>query len=104
MNVMRKAVIFCAGLLAGMALMFVSQHIIALEAGSATENFSDFLRRLEDRPGIKEVTFTGGTGIAYVTADGDRFTTTAPPAAFAYDGLTNRIVERGIAVRASSSN
>jgi hypothetical protein len=84
MNSMRKAVIFTAGLLAGVALMFVSQNIMAVEAGSTMENFSDFLQRLNDGGEVKEVTFTGGTGIAYV-------------------GLTNKIVERGIVVKASGS-
>ena len=107
MNLILKAAIFCAGLLAGVALMFVPQMVV--EAGSATENFTEFLQRLDEydansSSGVKEVTYTGGTRIAYITGGGKRFTTTAPPAPFEYVGLTNKLVERGVVVKSSSQN
>jgi hypothetical protein len=102
MSSFRKAVI-CVGLLVGAALMFGAQNMMALEAGATVENFSAFLHRVEDNE-VKEVTYTGRTGIVYVTRDGKKFVTTAPPAAVAYEGLTNRLIERDIVVRATDSN
>jgi hypothetical protein len=69
MSSIRKAVLFCAGLVAGAALMFVSQSMMALEPGSTVESFTAFLQRIQSDQ-VKEVTYTGGTGIAYVTSDG----------------------------------
>jgi len=96
---MRKGVVFCAGLLVGLALMFVSQHLTSDQPGATVENFSQFLERVETDK-LKEVTYTGGDEIAYVTTDGKSFVTTAPPPTYAYVGLTNRLVQRGVVVKA----
>ena len=99
MRSMRKALVFGAGLLAGVVLMFVSQNMMAVQARATAENFSQFLEQVQ-RDKIKEVTYTGGSEIAYVTIAGRRFVTTAPPAEFAYEGLTQRLIERGVVVKA----
>ena len=99
MHSMRKALVFGGGLLAGVVLMFVSQNMMAVEAGATAESFSQFLDQVQ-RDKIKEVTYTGGSEIAYVTNDGKKFVTTAPPRQFEYTGLTNTLVERGVVVKA----
>lgn len=96
---MRRIVVFCAGLLAGVALMFVLQNMMAVQARSTVEDFSTFLYRVE-MDTIKEVAYTSDREIAYVTADGKSFVTMAPPAAFGYPGLTQRLIERGVTVKA----
>ena len=60
MRSMRKALVFGAGLLAGVVLMFVSQNMMAVQARATAENFSQFLEQVQ-RDKIKEVTYTGGS-------------------------------------------
>ena len=97
MNSTLKSIVFWVVLLVVAALVF-SFAKNTLETGSKPENFSQFIDRV-GKNAIKEVTYTGDE-IAYVTKDGDRFLTTAPPAALQYEGLTQKLLDNGVDVKA----
>ena len=98
---MRKAVLFCAGLLVGAVLMFVAtKNTAEVQARTTPETFTQFIERL-DAAALKEVTYTGGSQIEYVTTDGKSFVTTAPPPEFAFVGLTEKLLAYGVAVKAT---
>ena len=97
MGSMRKVVVFCAGLLMGAALMLVSQNVMAV-GDRTVEDFSQFIKRIDDGA-IKEVTYTGGAEISYVTTEGKRLVTAAPQVPFTYVGLTEKLLVRGVAVK-----
>jgi hypothetical protein len=100
MRLILKAIGFCAALLVVAALVFIlAKSTMETEAGSRTESFSQFINRV-DTDMVKEVNYTGGNEIAYITKDGERFVTMAPPPAFAYVGLTERLLDRGIVIKA----
>jgi cell division protease FtsH len=95
LNSTLKSIVFWLVLVVVAALVF-SFAKNTLEKGSKPETFSQFIDRV-DKNEVKKVTYTGDE-IVYETGQNERFVTTAPPANLAYEGLTQKLMERGVTV------
>lgn len=64
------------------------------------EDFSKFIQRVDEGE-VSAVTFVGASEVTYVTKAPETFRAILPPPNAQYEGLTNRLIERGITVKVS---
>jgi cell division protease FtsH len=80
----------------------VYQFTRNLQTSHKTEDFSRFLEKVE-KDQVKQVTLIGATEATYEATDGLKYRTVLPVGGGQYEGLTNDLVKRGVAVSAKEA-